>query len=133
MNCPNCNAPVAENEKFCSGCGVQIPAEVPAPAVPVVPAQKPITEENLPDQFRVLSPWAYFGLQILYSIPIVGFVFLLIHTFSSGNLNRRSFARSYWCALLIIGGIALVVGVLALVFGVMLTPRAVTEFQMPIR
>lgn len=46
---------------------------------------------------RPLSPWEYFGLQILYNIPIVGFIFLLIHTFSSGNINRRNFARSYWC------------------------------------
>ncbi|MBR7071583.1 MAG: hypothetical protein IKI29_05425 [Clostridia bacterium] len=45
---------------------------------------------------RPLSPWAYFGLQILYAIPIIGFIFLVIHSFSN-NINQRNFARSYWC------------------------------------
>lgn len=140
MNCPNCNAPVAENEQFCTECGTRIPAaEVSAPAAPVapvtvnVPQQKPMTKEDLPDQFRVLSPWAYFGLQILYSIPIVGFVFLLIHTFSAGNLNRRSFARSYWCALLILGGLALIAVIIGVVLGLLLVPTEVTHMPATIR
>lgn len=116
MNCPNCGSTLAENERFCSACGTAVPAAEAASA-PVAPVQKPITKEDLPAQFRVLSPWAYFGLQILYSIPIVGFIFLMIHTFSSGNLNRRSFARSYWCGLLIVGGIAAVAAIIgALVY-----------------
>lgn len=92
MNCPNCGAAMAENEQFCTACGTQKAA---------APAQKPLTKEELPGPFRILSPWAYFGLQLLYAIPVVGFIFLLIHTFSKGNLNRRSFARSYWCSLVL--------------------------------
>jgi hypothetical protein len=86
---------MAEHERFCTACGTQ------KAVAPAAPAQKPLTKEELPAQFRILSPWAYFGLQILYAVPVVGFIFLLIHTFSSGNLNRRSFARSYWCSLLL--------------------------------
>ncbi len=51
------------------------------------------------EQFRPLSAWAYFGYGILFAIPIIGWIFLLIFTFSSKNYNRRSFARSYWCSL----------------------------------
>lgn len=123
MNCPNCNAPLAENEQFCTACGTQLTVNAPAaPVVPTPPVQKTMTKEDLPSQFRVLSPWAYFGLQILYGIPVVGFIFLLIHTFSSANLNRRSFARSYWCALILVAVVAIVVAVIAVTTGLLLTP-----------
>lgn len=52
-------------------------------------------------QYAPLSPWAYFGLQILFSIPIVGFIFLIIFSISSSNINRRNFARSFWCVYVI--------------------------------
>lgn len=51
---------------------------------------------------RPLSPWAYFGLQILYAIPIVGWIFLIIHAIGAGNVNKRNFARSYFCVLIIV-------------------------------
>lgn len=54
------------------------------------------------DQFRPLSPWAYVGYSILFFIPIVGLIFLVVFTFSSRNINRRSFARSYWCSLILV-------------------------------
>lgn len=53
------------------------------------------------EQFRPLSPWAYFGYTILFSIPIVGFVFLIIYSVNDSNINRRNFARSYWCVFVI--------------------------------
>ena len=51
-------------------------------------------------KYKPISAWGYFGLQLLYALPVVGFVFLLIHSFSSSNINRRNFARSHWCILL---------------------------------
>ena len=57
---------------------------------------------------RPLSPWEYFGLQILYSLPIIGFVFLIIHSVSSANINRRNFARSYWCVYVLVAIVLLV-------------------------
>lgn len=50
---------------------------------------------NGPDVFKPLSPWAYFGLSILFSLPVVGFIFLIIFSVSDANINRRNFARSY--------------------------------------
>ena len=60
-----------------------------------------------------LSPWAYFWLDILYAIPIVGFIFLLIHAIGANNVNKRNFARSYFCVLVII---LIIFGVVA-IFG----------------
>lgn len=55
-----------------------------------------------PEQFRPLSAWAYFGYSILFVIPIIGWIFLIVFTFSGKNYNRRSFARSYWCSIIVL-------------------------------
>lgn len=70
---------------------------------------------RLPDKYRPMSAWAYFGYQILFSLPLVGFIILLVCAFSNSNINRRSFARSYFCFLIIV--IAIVVIVLVAVGG----------------
>lgn len=49
-----------------------------------------------------LSPWTYFGLELLYSIPIIGVLFLIVHAIGASNINKRNFARSYFCLLVII-------------------------------
>lgn len=41
-----------------------------------------------------LGAWAYVLLGILYAIPVIGFVFMLVHSFSTGNENLRHYARS---------------------------------------
>ncbi len=59
------------------------------------------TNNNIPSEYRVLSPWAYFGYSILFAIPLVGFICAIVFAFDNSNLNRRSFARSYFCGLII--------------------------------
>lgn len=59
--------------------------------------------DELPEEYRPLSMWQYFLYQILFSIPIIGFIFLIIIVFGGGkNINLRNFARSYFCSLIII-------------------------------
>ena len=81
------------------------------------PVATPATSE-IPPEYKPLSGWAYFGWQLLFAIPVVGFILLIV--FACGgtrNINLRNFARSYFCALLI-GVILFVLSiVLALVFG----------------
>ncbi len=116
-----------------------IPAE-PIPAPIQQPAQQPIQqstqpsiqqqtnsadvpncsnckEENLPEKFSPLSPWTYFGLQILFTVPIVGFIFLIIFSFNDSNRNRRNFARSYWCVFIILAAILVIFFTFALILG----------------
>ena len=71
---------------------------------------------ELPSQYRPLSAWAYFGYSILFSIPLIGFILLIVFSFSDDNINRRNYARSYWCAILI----GLILGIIFLIFGVAL-------------
>lgn len=61
----------------------------------------------LPEAYRPLSPWAYFGLNILYVLPVVGWVFLICHALGSRNLNRRNYARSYFCVYVLLALVVL--------------------------
>ena len=57
--------------------------------------------DNIPQNFRPISAWGYVGYQILFSIPLIGFILLIVFSFDSSNINRRNFARSYFCILLL--------------------------------
>ncbi len=92
---------------------------VPAPEATAAPATYTASTPAIPAQYRPLSPWAYFGLSLLYSVPVVGFIFLIIFSFKSSNLNRRNFTRSYWCGLIIVAaivGLILILGLSGAIF-----------------
>lgn len=60
------------------------------------------TPDNIPEEYKPISMWGYFGYELLFSIPCVGFILLIV--FSVGgtkNVNLRNFARSYFCYMLI--------------------------------
>lgn len=52
-----------------------------------------------PEQYRPISAWGYFGYALLFSLPIIGFIFLIIYSFDDSRINRRNYARSYFCVL----------------------------------
>ena len=51
---------------------------------------------NIPNEYKPISAWGYFGYNILFSIPIIGFIFLIVFSFDSSNINRRNYARSFF-------------------------------------
>lgn len=127
MICKYCGAEFPDGGKFCPSCGAaSVPTQSQQPTPPhsqayqptaqrVNYAPPPVSAPVDPDTFfryhpeyRPLGAWAYFGLSLLYSIPIVGFIFLIIHSCSSANLVRRSYARSFWCALIIVAVIVII-------------------------
>lgn len=69
-------------------------------------------------RYTPISMWGYFGYEILFSIPVIGLIFLLIYSFgATSNINLRNFARSYFCFLIIVVVIVLIVaGSLGLMF-----------------
>ena len=71
-----------------------------------------VPPEAIPPQYKPLSPWAYLGYQILFTIPLVGLIALIIFALNNDNINRRNFARSYFCVLVI----AIVLVVIILMF-----------------
>ena len=139
MFCSNCGKELKPGTKFCEDCGqeIRIPPEMrdvaPEPPCPVivpepqpepepepvdVPAFAPQKEPEIPEENRPLGPWAYFGYSLLFSIPVVGFILLIIFSFAGKNVNRKNFARSYWCWFILALALVLIVFVL-LLLGVM--------------
>ncbi|HSK68541.1 MAG TPA: hypothetical protein VLA21_04715 [Candidatus Limnocylindria bacterium] len=52
--------------------------------------------------YRPLSPWGYVLYSLLFAVPVVGWLALAYFSFSRSNFNRRAFARSAWCWLLVL-------------------------------
>ena len=79
------------------------------PSAPVEPA-KP----DIPEEYKPISMWGYFGYEILFSIPFIGFIFLLVFAFGGSNVNVKNFARSYFCYIIII---AIIIAISLVLFG----------------
>lgn len=67
-------------------------------------------------QFAPLSAWGYFGYSLLFCIPVVGFICLIIFSVSDKNINRRSFARSFWILTIITVVLVIITAVLGIPF-----------------
>jgi hypothetical protein len=124
-------------------CGQQIivpeqtPVADPEPARPEPPIVKrpiqeqpadeplfqPVPDPVVPVENRPLSPWGYFGYSILFSIPVIGFILLIVFSFAGRNVNRKNYARSYWCWFILVLALALIL-VIVLLTGVL---RGVTD------
>ena len=73
--------------------------------------------KKMPEKYRPLGAWKYFWLNVLFSIPVIGWICLIAFACSGKNINRRSYARSFFCALLIgiiIMAVVVVIGVVVL-------------------
>ena len=58
---------------------------------------------NVPSEYKPITPLGYIGYQLLFSIPIIGFIFLIIYACGgTSNINVKNFARSYFVVLLIV-------------------------------
>lgn len=64
--------------------------------------------EQISEQYRPLGAWAHFGYRLLFSIPLLGFICLVIFSLDNSNINRRNLARSYFCGLVIVAVIVVV-------------------------
>ncbi len=60
-----------------------------------------ITADMLPGKYRPLGMWEYFAYSILFAIPLIGIVFLVIFSFDGSNINRRNYARSFFCSVIL--------------------------------
>lgn len=59
-------------------------------------------DPSIPPYYRPLSPWAYFGYNILFAIPLIGLIFLIIFSFDNSNINRKNYARSFFIVWLLV-------------------------------
>ncbi len=108
MNCPNCGSPIEPAATFCTNCGAHLSN---------IPPQKPVAA--IPKEYKPIGAWGYVGWNILFAIPVVGFVLLIVFSFSNSNINRRNYARSFWCTLLVAVVLVIVLSIVAAATGTM--------------
>lgn len=77
--------------------------------------QQQTTVQNIPEEYKPISMWGYFGYEILFAIPLVGFICLLVFAFGgTQNKNLKNFARSYFCFLIVVVIIAaIIIGIIS--------------------
>lgn len=73
------------------------PARKAATARVVAPAESRIPD----DEYRPISMWGYFGWEIVYAIPLIGWIICVGQAFCANNRNLRNFARSQFCWLIL--------------------------------
>ena len=62
--------------------------------------------KNIPEEYQPISMWGYFGYEILFALPCIGFILLCVFAFGgTKNVNLKNFARSYFCFLIIVFGL----------------------------
>lgn len=71
---------------------------------------------NLPAKYKPLGAWHYFGYTILFAIPLVGLICMIVFAVSDKNINRRSYARSFFCIYIVAAIITVIVCVSTGVF-----------------
>ena len=111
MKCNNCGKENARGVRFCAECGSVMPQEPVQPQnytqQPQVPVQnygqQPQGNGSVPFEYKPISMWGYFGYELLFAIPCVGFILLLIFSFGgTSNMNLKNFARSYFCFMIVV-------------------------------
>lgn len=138
--CPKCNTVNNDVNVFCETCGNALPVEN-APQAPVVeapveaatqpqyqqyqPASQPVyamppqfNEDMLPEEYKPVSVGKYIGYSILFSIPLVGFIMLLVTAFSGGtNKSLKNYARAMLVMYVIAIVLVIILAVLMAVLG----------------
>ena len=74
-----------------------------------------MSDKSSKERPRFIKPWGYVGYQILFCIPVIGWIINIIFCFSKRH-NRRYYARSFWCWILIGLIIAILLGVAGFIF-----------------
>lgn len=142
MKCPMCSTENEAGAKFCGGCGYNLQLQQPTHTqpdqtqpVPPQPVQtQPVVQpvytapiqpvvNRIPEEYTPIGAWMYFLWNIVFSIPLIGFIMLIV--FSCGgtnNINLRNYARSHFCALLVAAILTILILVLTVALGVSLAP-----------
>ena len=109
MFCENCGNKLKEGADVCLNCGKQVKKENSNDNenyernYNMNHYGNGFLYQQIPNEYKPISMWGYFGYEILFAIPIIGWLLLLIFALGgTSNVNLKNFARSYFCLLIII-------------------------------
>lgn len=57
--------------------------------------------DRIPSEYAPISMWGYFGYQILFSIPVIGWICIIVFALTASNQNLKNFARSQFCVFIL--------------------------------
>lgn len=79
---------------------------------------RPVTDaKDLPAQFKPIGAWGYVGYDILFALPLIGFILIIVFAVSGAKVNRQKYARAQLCKLLLIVIITLVLTIIFIASG----------------
>ena len=128
-NCTVCFNEIPDNEDTCKICGTKFEAtEAPAPqaapvvtyaAVPQQPvyAYAPVVNAQPQDPPATVGVGSFFGLNILFNLPFIGFIFVIVMSFAPKNNTLKNFARSYLIWHIIIAAIISTIAIIGILAG----------------
>ena len=135
MKCTYCNYEMGDNT-VCPNCGTvhTVPTQEPVMDATSTYTQDPTYAQTqtytqtqayaqaptytqapqIPAEYKPISPWGYFGWNLLFSIPCIGFIVLIVFALGgTQNINLKNYARSFFCMFLLILIISIVIFILA--------------------
>lgn len=66
------------------------------------PADAHIAREVvIPDEYRPIGMWGYFGYTFLFNLPVIGWIICLCFAIGASNRNLRNFSRSQFCWIIL--------------------------------
>ena len=93
--------------------------QVPYPPIQPQTTVVQVAQPQIPPEYRPIGAWAYFGWQLLFSLPLVGFIMLCVFALGgTSNINLKNFARSYFCVYLLLAVLAIIGLLILLISGV---------------
>jgi len=119
--CTDCGKEIAEGVAFCTECGTPAPQNKPVEQLPEKSVQHTVVQTPVQlstpvaEQNKAVGTGTYFGLLLLFALPVIGFIACLIMAITSKNKNLKNFAKAVliWTIIgLIITGVITVAVVL---------------------
>lgn len=117
--CSTCGTEIKAGETVCGVCLAPVNESVaaqsqPQPQPPIqpqfVPQAQPAPKNNV-EMAPVVSPGKFFGLTLLFSLPVIGFIMLIVMSIAPENKTIRNYARSYWFVLAVVIVLAVILGI----------------------
>lgn len=107
MYCSNCGEKINEGADVCLKCGHKVKKDEGRVNI----NSGGYNIQTIPNEYRPISMWGYFGYEILFMIPFIGWIILLVFALGGhSNINVKNFARSYFCLLIIIVILFILIG-----------------------
>ena len=79
-----------------------------------------MSDNNISAEYQPISMWGYFGYELLFGIPLIGFIMLLVFAFGgTSNKNLKNFARSKFCYAIIVFVVSVVLAAILAATGVL--------------